>query len=704
MVVHTELQTYYESAQNGVAHLIMCNDTGAIVKDLPYSTVDGSGYDCDIELLGYRCRIVRYHCGSVSICSKMPQNMREANHFRVGNQDKQVLKVIQSISPREEMDRRAAGICRELNRKVREGKFCGSQVFETTRYAGQLEWRKCKGKPVLRYAYGKAFIGCDMYRANETNHYYRSLKSLDDQAVKLLESYLGGQVEPPEYSSECHFVAPKTSKKRYCVLHGEERPEIVNLRSSRPCPVEICTVTPKNPDAGCAVIVLKGVHNHPPPPPPPSRTTLLKLFEKEAQTQPHLSKSALLHIVKRRMDENGESSTQVSTKAAGRVLKSLSTPRTQLTLDVADLIAECASGSYCLDFVVAAGDYVCGIATNEMLYLASLHRSFAGDATFRTLRQPGRKICDQWKLYNICVMVRLGALDLNRGAVVFRAFTTGSSAVVYKSIWKMFFQQVTRVRSQPMKPAYMLSEREVYSRIQISSITTDYEVSEVEGICQALSETFGCDPDFHAKRMMIGCKVHAIRDFLRRSGQGRNQRLFQYLCSLREAQTEERARSVLKKVENLDPEWAKWVLGDFVLPLMAPAFSSMSLTCRALGLDTTNVCESHNARGNRLAGTNLDVRNALKKLESIDHIEMREILSGTSNDYAASPRPLRKFRKAVPRRKSSRLSATPAGVVKSKAKRGKKLSTQKKKKLLEKLQTLLFSSDESETEKENNPN
>ena len=106
--------------------------------------------------------------------------------------------------------------------------------------------------------------------------------------------------------------------------------------------------------------------------------------------------------------------------------------------------------------------------------------------------------------------------------------------------------------------------------------------------------------------MMVGCKVHVIRVFLGRSGQGgTNEKLLQFFYSLRETKSEERAQSLLARIEELDWEWAKWALGDYVLPLMAPAFRSMSLTCRALGVGTTNVCESHHARGNRLAGTNL---------------------------------------------------------------------------------------------------
>ena len=271
---------------------------------------------------------------------------------------------------------------------------------------------------------------------------------------------MSGKKNPPEYPTSCHFIAPKTSKKRYCMLHGEEPPPMLNLRSSPPCAVEICTIIPKDPKAGCAAIVLKGVHNHPPSPPPPSRTALLESFEEEAQKRLTLAKSALHHIVKKRMDEKGEVPTEITTKAAGRILKSLSTPRTPLTLDVADLIAEVASDSYCSDFTVANGDYVCSLASKEMLYLASVHRSFAGDATYRTLRQPGRKLSDQWKLYNICLKVKVGPLDLNRGAAVFRSFTTGSSAVVYKTIWKMFLQQVNRLIGEPMKPSYMLPEGE----------------------------------------------------------------------------------------------------------------------------------------------------------------------------------------------------------------------------------------------------
>ena len=290
----------------------------------------------------------------------------------------------------------------------------------------------------------------------------------------------------------------------------------------------------------------------------------------------------------------------ISSSSASRVLRQLRPPRSPLSQDVADLITEISQRDYCLDFLIAEGDYVFGMGYDEMLKLGAVHRSFAGDATFKTLAQIGRVNGEQWKLYNICFMVKIGDMELQRGAFVFRAFTTGQSRAVYSTIWKMFFRELGRVCGNRIMPSYMLPASDRSSCFQVSSITTDYELAEIEGICCALSDSFGCDPIHHARNMMVGCEVHALRRFLRRSGNKSKKDLYNAMNALRRTKCKGEAAELLGIIEKSDPEWASWVTTDFILPLMVPAFSEMKMILRALSLSSTNVFGSHSAHVNRL--------------------------------------------------------------------------------------------------------
>ena len=133
MLIIYYIQTYYKTGEKGIAHLVLSEDTENLIKDLPYSVVKGSGYDCDVDLIGYRCRIVRYRCGSVSVCSRMPEEERRAGHSTVEEKDRRMLSLIETLSPREEIDRMAAAIYRDLRQRVEEKSFCGARKLDMDR-------------------------------------------------------------------------------------------------------------------------------------------------------------------------------------------------------------------------------------------------------------------------------------------------------------------------------------------------------------------------------------------------------------------------------------------------------------------------------------------------------------------------------------------------------------------------------------------
>ena len=131
---------------------------------------------------------------------------------------------------------------------------------------------------------------------------------------------------------------------------------------------------------------------------------------------------------------------------------------------------------------------------------------------------------------------------------------------------------------------------------------------------------------------------------------------------------------------------------------MVLSFNSLSVFSRALSLETTNVCESQNARGNRFCDTHLKVREAARRLEELDRIGMDEVL--TRHCREGSVPSSKKFRPSSSIYSITRPSGSGARKNKEqghKMQKKKSVSKEEKKKLLKKLRTLLVEL-ESDTE------
>ena len=97
----------------------------------------------------------------------------------------------------------------------------------------------------------------------------------------------------------------------------------------------------------------------------------------------------------------------------------------------------------------------------------------------------------------------------------------------------------------------------------------------------------------------------------------------------------------LADIVKFDPQWVRWVKTSGLLPLVCKVFSQMSSAHRANGYKDKNGVESHNRRGNLLAGKQMHTFDAIHELGKIDELDIAKVGTGVHNGLQG-PRPPRR--------------------------------------------------------------
>ena len=205
-------------------------------------------------------------------------------------------------------------------------------------------------------------------------------------------------------------------------------------------------------------------------------------------------------------------------------------PVSKLAVEVGELCEMAANPDvpYVRDMRIADEKFVFILGLDEQFLYASRRKTFAGDATYKTVTESNRSIKEgRWYLYNIVANASDDLVN-SKGIVVMRALVTGLSTKVYETVWTYFFEAMFRARAvisgaeniQPacLKVPYIeLPPLVEKSCCAVSSISMDFDSAELHGFCDALRKLCGGTRETHMAHIMIGCSVHLVRDLHRKT-------------------------------------------------------------------------------------------------------------------------------------------------------------------------------------------
>ena len=629
----------------------------------------------------------RYNCAGVHVCPLMPHSTRSKRHKNVDE-----LQLTHRHNDATDPQRSELLRVRQLylSKFHKPTQFCRCKVIPVNSDDNTAP-SLCTGHAVLRRFKDESgwFVGCsnyfnrDMKRLQRVGNYHvcHELRSYSERAIDHLAMMMEEGAVPALPHEECYFVLGKGNRvTKKCPVHDLPLEQCGKQSgSSSPCPCYVVTyeLCPnrseskeqdnffhESPFMKKCWIMCFGEHNHPAP--PQKRSTLRKrklLSNTYDENRGARRATVVLQAQKTLLDNSNTPSHtnllfpvhsrrtfQQSIKNGIRQAEDHYSRLSSLLRDKSFPYLRCERSF--------PEGLVYFMATDDMLDHACSSQIFAADATFKTMArhsegQPG----SEWNLYNIVSTIDLSATP-RRTVVVARAVLTFIDHRAYQAVWEMFFQELIRVRSH----RFALNEHEVTlhlpyfpkapalqsTAITIRSITTDFEAAEIKGICTALLAYRGGSMESHVKGVMRGCSVHYNRCIQRRAAtlqsNGGDANRFISLChSLLSIRDQETADSTVSIIASLDDTWSEWLMRDTILPLICPAYSTMSDADRTLSFQSTNVVESANRSAHLFCGVNVQPVNCVRTLHDLDRVRTAiagQFVSGfTMKTPAHSSRP-----------------------------------------------------------------
>ena len=662
-----------DTPEDGMLHIITGWASSEVLSDLCYRYETWGMWEsrrCGFLGLEKHFRKRAYKCNGVLAC---PILLKSGNTFQHSTEKEWC--ALQSLTKNERKCDDMVEMKTARNLYVTLTKpsadFCQARVLSEDRSDSNSfgNVMKCDGTPIMRkvLATGESFVGCShyfKYRNVRPRHFFLSLRNLTDKAKEYLRNMLIRKKEMDIPGDICEYVAVKKGRStKRCNTHGVDLVECGTGSSEvGKCSAKILLIEPmfqssvgnNSPKIDITYAICVGAHNHPPPPQGESTSKKMSIFRNIARASP-MTVPAVLKLKTQVALRSGVSNSLQNLKLSRNVTyNTLKAIRNRKEQDEFRSLFEMVGNSdfpYARDVRIVDGGYVFLLASRLMLRQAELASVFAGDATYKTVaeRNP-HQTTPTWYLYNI-VSPEDSTTTTQKGVVVCRALITRITTEAYTALWGMFLKAMREEKSKrlgirfndvPIDVPYMELEPERKGNaILVRAITTDFELAEVEGIAAAFAEHRGGSRETHISSLLIGCRIHYERAMLKRAvsmtesirGQ------FKRACRLlRLAKTVQEGDEQFAIIDYTDEEWGAWLSHSHVRPLVSSSYSNMSGFDRMLALDTTNIVESQNRRGNLICGVGLDPVLCCNRLFELDSMSSILVNMGNGGHEQKLPR------------------------------------------------------------------
>ena len=635
-------------------------------------------FDVSVPCLnGARATVRHYKCKGVKVCVDLDPAKKRERHFHVAPTDESMLDTLDTTSSIADDARKKV---RNLARGVlTRRRFCPAQHFNPA----SGTYSPCDGVPrvvkLSSHGFGKKpFLGCSKYQPTapgQCKHYAAKLV-YDTDMLQYLEDLLTRRLPlagPVEVNSTCKFVQMKKKSKMVCPVNGSGLEEIsCSEHPGGTDPHHIAITIEPHFNAGVPrhkkllYVVCFNSHTHPPPPPPAVTLRKIRLVDHFYAKYPKKTVSQLRQDVMTYMRTNGaggmgdgsdeavydaffQGNFEIPDSMVKRRISALRPPVSRMASEVGALCLMVADSSkpYVRRMRMAEGAHVFTLGNDAMLAHASFSKSFAGDATFKTVTESTRKVMDgRWYLYNIIAPATPERLN-NVNVVVYRALMSSLSKAAYEAVFDCFLEELAEAGERTpgtgciRVPYIPVSNATEARAVMASSFTVDFDSAEALGYCASLSRATGGTPELHMENGMVGCDVHLKRDIRRRSdradilcasGLSSTADLRKKYMRYVDAPDAEEANAALNEIKRFDEQWVRWVKSSKMEPMICMSMSKMSTESRTLGFSDTNGVESHNRRGNLLVGKHNAPQDLAEKLEAVDLNDLK-LLKDKAHEY-----------------------------------------------------------------------
>ena len=685
MIADPELMSipYPDSHPDGVLTVLPGWDHRTARADFAYrfDTMD-TQKNVEVPFLhGMRATVRKYRCMGAKVCRGFDREKKRETHFHVEPKDVTMLDAMEATWSIADDARKNVEtlVTRILARK----RFCPAQIRDEA--SGAVS--PCAGVPKVVYLHGhglgkKPFLGCSCYaptKPGESRHYASQL-SFENEMIQYLSGLLSGNASfSGSIESRCNFVQAKMKSKTTCSLNGRPLEEITCDSGHLTYTIEplYCENYPR--EKKVLYVACFNGHTHPPPPPPEVTLRKIRLVDyfhsqDRTKTVSQLRQQVLTYLrTSGGVREGGDEavcnaffrgSFVIPDSMVKRRISALRPPVSRMASEVGALCVMSAEPSmpYVRAMRIAKGAHVYILGHENLLNHGCLAKSFAGDATYKTVTESTRKLMEgRWYLYHIVAPASRKHRN-DSSVVVLRALMTSLSKDAYEAVFEYFLQALAeageRIRGDergtgsisvpyiPMPDA--LKKRSV----EICSFTTDFDSAEALGYCEALSRATGGTVDTHMQYGMLGCSVHLDRDLRRRSkranilhesGLSSSTALLKKYMRYAHASSIEESCAALNEIKVFDEPWVNWVKRSKMEPMISKALSKMSTETRTLAFTDTNAVESHNRRTNLLVGTHRAPLELVKDLAKLDANDLALLQNGEF-EHLAAPRRYRQYR------------------------------------------------------------
>ena len=663
-----------DTPDDGMLHIVTGWGASDILSDLCYRYVTQGMWEskkCGFLEEPQLMRKRGYRCNGVMVCPIMLSKNIHFNHANEEEWGKRQASIssVQDAADILEMRKARNLFVTMTNPDIH---FCPAKVLQnkTVDASSNPGVLSCVGGPALRqvHATKEWFIGCTHYYLNrnvQPRHYFHSLRNYTDKAIGYLRGMITDKKPLVIPGDVCEYVAGKKGRGvKRCGTHGLHLVEYGTANSAiGKCKSKMILMEPiaecidhsdREEHQPVTFAICIGSHNHPPPPQADTTQRKTALFRSFAQTAPTTTAAVLKLQAQATLHSGQRSALQNLNMNNNNMYSTLQEIRRKTQKDEFTSMFEMVSAShepYVRDVRVVTEGVVFLLGTTKMLQHATRGMVISGDATFKTVIESNpHEITPSWYLYNFVVPEDITSAT-HKGVVVARALMTSLKTEAYTALWSMFLGQVKSeyakilgVRSNDVSidvPYMPLEPERKRNAISIRSVTTDFEVAEVEGVAAAFAEIRGGSADMHVLHLLIGCRVHFERAVLKRAASLREpeRTRFKQACRmLRAASTVGEADEQYAVIHGIDENWGAWLSRSHIRPLVSPPYSKMTKCDRMIALDNTNIVESQNRRGNLICGTAMHPVTCTRKLQELDSITSEIIRMGDGTRGQQVPR------------------------------------------------------------------